>query len=66
MFIVGGRHLRAVLTEYIDHYNRHSPHRALGQLPPLSTCQPPVLVAAGRIVRQDRLGGLIREYAQVA
>jgi hypothetical protein len=29
MLILGGRHLRAVLTEYTAHYNRHRPHRSL-------------------------------------
>jgi putative transposase len=29
MLIFGERHLRAVLTEYAAHYNRHRPHRSL-------------------------------------
>jgi transposase InsO family protein len=28
MLITGERHLRLVLGEYVDHYNRHRPHRA--------------------------------------
>jgi Integrase core domain len=28
MLIVGPRHLRAVLDEYVAHHNRHRPHRA--------------------------------------
>ena len=28
MLIAGPRHLRAVLDEYVAHYNRHRPHRA--------------------------------------
>jgi putative transposase len=35
MLILGCRHLQAVLAEYVDHYNVHRPHRALGQAPPL-------------------------------
>jgi len=31
MLITGERHLRVVLSEYIDHYNTHRPHRALQQ-----------------------------------
>jgi transposase InsO family protein len=27
MLIVGERHLRAVITDYIDHYNHGRPHR---------------------------------------
>ena len=42
MLIVGGRQLRSVLAEYVDHYNVHRPHRALAQAPPLSpACQLP-------------------------
>src|SRR5215211_4213256 len=66
MLIVGCRQLRWVLTEYADHYNGHRPHRALGQAPPLGFAEPPVIPAAGRVARRDRLGGLIHEYAQVA
>jgi putative transposase len=31
MLITGERHLRAVLSEYVDHYDVHRPHRALCQ-----------------------------------
>ena len=67
MLIVGCRQLRSVLAEYADHYNVHRPHRALGRhhhsglANQLSWCRP-----RGRVVRRDRLGGLIHEYAQVA
>jgi putative transposase len=66
LLIVGCRQLRLVLAKYANHYNVHRPHRALGQLPPLGPGEPPVVVPAGRVVRRDRLGGLIHEYAQVA
>jgi transposase InsO family protein len=67
MLIVGCRQLRWVLAEYADHYNNgHRPHRALGQVPPLACAESPVVPLAGMVARQDRLGGLIREYAQVA
>jgi putative transposase len=64
MLIVGCRQLRWALTEYADHYNGHRPHRALGQAPPLGYGEPPIIPAAGRVVRRDRLGGLIHEYAR--
>ena len=66
MLILGCRLLRSVLAEYVDHYNSHRPHRALGQAPPLEPGEPVVLAPPGRVVRRDRLGGLIHEYAQVA
>ncbi len=66
MLIVGGGQLRLVLAEFVDHYNVHRPHRALGQVPPLGAGESAVVVPVGRVVRRDRLGGLIHEYAQVA
>jgi len=66
MLILGCRQLRSVLAEYADHYNGHRPHRALGQAPPLGPTEPPVVRPVGGVVRRDRLGGLIHEYAQVA
>jgi putative transposase len=66
VLIFGCWQLRAVLAEYVDHYNGHRPHRALGQAPPLGPVDPPVILPAGRVARRDRLGGLIHEYAQVA
>jgi putative transposase len=66
MLITGERHLRLVLTEYADHYNSHRPHRALQQDPPAGRTHPPTYVSGMRVLRRDRLGGLIHEYAQVA
>ena len=66
MLILGSWQLQAVLAEYIDHYNGHRPHRALGQAPPLGPAEPHVILPGGRVARRDRLGGLIHEYAQVA
>ena len=66
MLVVGGRQLQAVLAEYVDHYNGHRPHRALGQAPPLGPAEPPVVLTSRTILRRDRVGGLIHEYAQVA
>ena len=34
MLIAGPRHLRAVLEEYVAHYNQHRPHRARNLRPP--------------------------------
>jgi transposase InsO family protein len=66
LLIVGERHLRLVLGEYGDHYNTHRPHRALNQNPPTGRTDPPAEATAVRVLRRDRLGGLIHEYAQVA
>jgi putative transposase len=66
MLITSERHLRLVLGEYTDHYNLHRPHRALQQTPPAGHPYPPSPAATVRVLRRDRLGGLINEYCQVA
>jgi putative transposase len=66
MLITGERHLRLVLGEYADHYNSHRPHRMLQQNPPAGRVHAPGRVTGMHVLRRDRLGGLIREYSQVA
>ncbi len=66
MLITGERHLRLAVGEYIDHYNTHRPHRALQQGPPTGRPHSPCLGTNVLVLRRDRLGGLIREYSQVA
>jgi hypothetical protein len=66
MLITGERHLRLVLGEYTDHYNTHRPHRALHRSPPAGRPHPPAVDANIRVLRRERLGGLIHEYSQVA
>src|SRR6266511_4140575 len=60
------RHLETTLSVYVAHCNGHRPHRSLGQKPPVGVVPQLVPAADGRVVRLDRLGGLIHEYAQVA
>jgi transposase InsO family protein len=66
MLITGERHLRLVLDKYTGHCNFHRPHRALQQGPPAGHPHQPTLGANVRVLRRDRLGGLIHEYSQVA
>jgi transposase InsO family protein len=66
MLIASDRHLRLVLGEYAAHYNGHRPHRTLHQNPPAGRAYPPVEMTGMRVLRRDRLGGLIHEYSQVA
>ncbi len=65
ILITGPRHLDVVLREYAQHFNTHRPHRSLNQRPPAGGI-PARSGAAVRILRQDRLGGLLHEYLQVA
>jgi len=66
LLIVGPRHLDRVLSEFIEHYNGHRPHRALGLLAPEPRHSETQPVGLEQIVRHDVLGGLIHEYDLVA
>jgi putative transposase len=68
LLIVGRGHLEEALRVYVQHYNRHRPHRTLGLEPP----DPSAALTAvgedlhGRVHRRDLLGGLLREYRRAA
>ena len=65
ILIINERHLRKVLTGYETYFNGHRPHRALNQASPLRALPDPV-DADLKVIRRDRLGGLLHEYSQVA
>jgi putative transposase len=65
VLIMNERHLRKALAEYETHFNAHRPHRTLNQASPLRALPDPV-DADIKVIRRDRLGGLLHEYAQVA
>jgi transposase InsO family protein len=68
LLIVGRSHLERVLRIYVQHYNQHRPHRALGlQAPDPSTDL--IVVGedrSGRLHRRDLLGGLVHQYRRAA
>lgn len=66
LLILSRRHLDAVLAEFVEHYNRARPHRALGLDTPEPRLRPASPVDVSRIRRRERLGGLIREYEVAA
>ncbi len=69
MLIFHRRQLEIVLSEFLDHYNGHRPHRSLDQSPPLSvtSASPPTSRPdAKQLRRTDKLGGLIHEYELAA
>jgi len=69
MLIFHRRQLEVVLSEFIDHYNAHRPHRSLGQTPLLSMTPamlPNSRPDATQLRRTDRLGSVIHEYELVA
>jgi putative transposase len=68
LLITNRRHLQHVLAEFVDHYNRHRPHRALEFAPPEPRHPPATRTSppAAAVRRHDRLGGLIHEYTIAA
>jgi putative transposase len=68
LLIAGRRHLEQVLRIYVEHYNVHRPHRALGLGAPATPTDPDAAGEACRdgIQRRDLLGGLLHEYHRAA
>jgi hypothetical protein len=70
MLIFNERHLSKILTEYIEHYNRHRPHQSRDQRPPdieTSVTQPVTDWADVRSIRRRPvLDGLINQYYRAA
>jgi cobalamin biosynthesis protein CobT len=68
ILILDCRHLKAVLAEYVSHYNAHRPRRSLNQRPPARSDATPHTIGdvdAARLRKTDRLGGLIHEHRMI-
>ena len=68
LLILNQQHLERIAKGFVDHYNGHRPHRALSLRPP-EPRRPVATVPAhqdARILRRDRLGGIVHEYELVA
>jgi hypothetical protein len=68
MLNLGRCHLEAVLGEYVEHYDRHRPHRSPSQQAPSTgdTSPAPAREAgSGHLQRTSVPGGLIYEYRMV-
>jgi len=69
MLIAGDRHLRTVLDQFVDHYNRGRSHQGTGlnlRAPDDDPNVIPFPVPASRVRRQSVLGGLTNEYDTAA
>ena len=68
ILIYNTRHLLAVLSEYLVHYNAHRAHQGRGQRPPDRDAFPAPVADLGavRVRRRKVVHGLINEYEQAA
>ncbi len=69
LFIVlGEKHLRHIVSEFVAHYHAERPHLATGNLPPLLARQPDPVECLGPrdVLVRERLGGLLRSYSRKA
>ena len=69
LLILNRRHLECVLRVFVDHYNRHRPHRSLALRPPERSSRSAIPLRAppfAQLTRTDLLGGLIHEYEHAA
>ena len=64
LLIIGPRQLARVLGVYVEHYNRHRPHRSLGHIAPVPSVpgEPRGGSILGGLRRRDLLEGLIHQY----
>ena len=59
--------LKRLVTDYIEHYNTHRPHRSLDQSPPLvAVPRAPADPRRLQVVKSTRCHGLINEYRNAA
>ena len=60
-------HLERILEVFTGHYNGHRPHRELSLAPPEPRRPATTTSACGvRLLRRDRLGGVVHEYELAA
>ena len=60
------RQLRALLEEYVKHYNSHRPHRGIQQRAPNDTADVIPIGKGQPIQRHTTCAGLINEYRSAA
>ncbi len=66
--VFGQRHLKRILSGYVEHYDAHRPHRAIGLRAPADRRDGLLVTGHGEelITRRPILGGLINEYRLAA
>jgi putative transposase len=69
--ILGEKHLRHLLKEFLEHYHDERPHQSLGNRPPNRPPGPDVIPFAKdpkptKVMCRERLGGLLKSYSRAA
>ncbi len=64
MVVLGERHLKRVLTSYIEYYNRTRTHLSLAKDAP--ECRSVSSPEQGRVAELEHVGGLHHEYVRMA
>ena len=64
MILFGEKHVRHVVSSYVEHYNTERPHSGIDHRRPMEPEEPPP--REGQIVCNERLGGLLKSYSREA
>jgi hypothetical protein len=69
--ILGEKHLRHLLKEFLEHYHEERPHQSLGNRPPNQPQGPDVIPFVKdqqpvKFACRERLGGLLKTYSRIA
>ncbi len=62
VLVINEAHLRRVLIEFLDYYNRRRPHQGIDQQSPIERPEP---LTEGLIQKRSLLGGIINDYFRV-
>jgi transposase InsO family protein len=67
LLVVSEAHLRRVLNEYVEYFNRSRPHQGIGQRIPIQDeLAAPASCSDGRVIALPVLGGLHHDYRRAA
>jgi putative transposase len=64
MIFFGEKHLRYVVSQFVDHYHEERPHQGLGNRRIILPAHDPP--TKGRVFCRQRLGGLLKSYYRKA
>ena len=64
--VLGEEHLRYLVREFVEHYNKERPHQNNGNLPLGIEKPPDGSSELGPLVVHERLGGLLKHYERKA